>query len=254
MTAAILRELNAIESRENIRILLAVESGSRAWGFASPDSDYDVRFIYVRPKEQYLRLDQFRDVVEYPISDLLDVNGWDLQKALRLLHSSNPTLFEWFSSPVVYRAPAFRQDIRPLLSQYFSPKRSLHHYLNTALNHDKAFLQGALVRSKKYFYVLRPLLACEWILERGTPPPILFRDLIDTQLPTAMKPYVDHLLDIKVNAPELKEIERIEPLHAYIAETFASIRAALSSISEPEPLPWDALNRFFLTEISSQLF
>lgn len=233
MNEIIRSELSAIEQRENIRILLAAESGSRAWGFASPDSDYDVRFIYVRPKEQYLRLDQTRDVIEYPISNLLDINGWDLSKALRLLHSSNPTLFEWFSSPVAYRPPAFRQDIHPLLDQYFSPRRSLHHYLNTAVNHDKTFLQVPRVRAKKYFYALRPLLACRWILEKGTPPPILFSELTEAQLPSSMKPHIDRLLDIKMNAPELKEIERIEPIHTYSQRP--SLLSAKHSFPSPSP-------------------
>ena len=92
-----------IEDEEHIKIFLAVESGSWAWGFASPDSDYDVRFVYVRRTEDYLRLEMVRDVIELPINDVLDINGWDLQKTLKLLYKSNPTLFEWFSSPIVYK-------------------------------------------------------------------------------------------------------------------------------------------------------
>ncbi len=103
MRKKIKEQLRRIEDAENIKILLAVESGSRAWGFASPDSDYDVRFVYIRSLEDYLRLDATRDVIELPIDDVLDINGWDLQKTLRLLHKSNPTLFEWFSSPIVYK-------------------------------------------------------------------------------------------------------------------------------------------------------
>ena len=95
MLETIKQKLNEIEKRENVRILHAVESGSRAWGFASPDSDYDVRFIYVREKEFYLRLDKTRDVIEWQLDDTLDINGWDLAKALTLLHRSNPTVFEW---------------------------------------------------------------------------------------------------------------------------------------------------------------
>ena len=102
MEKIIVQRLHEIEEREHVRILLAVESGSRAWGFASPDSDYDVRFLYVRTMTDYLRLDPVRDVIEQPINDLLDMNGWDLQKALRLLYKSNPTLFEWLKSPIVY--------------------------------------------------------------------------------------------------------------------------------------------------------
>ena len=103
MKALILQRLKEIESRYDVRILLAVESGSRAWGFASKDSDYDVRFIYVRPRDFYLRLDKTRDVIEWQLDDTLDINGWDITKTLTLLHSSNPTLFEWNSSPIVYK-------------------------------------------------------------------------------------------------------------------------------------------------------
>ena len=101
-----------------------MESGSRAWGFASPDSDDDVRFIYVRPKVEYLRLDTVRDVIEVPINKVLDINGWDLQKALRLLYKSNPTLFEWFSSPIVYMETEFADEFRAMMMEYFSSKRS----------------------------------------------------------------------------------------------------------------------------------
>lgn len=103
-----------LEIRENIRILWAVESGSRAWGFPSPDSDYDVRFVYVRPLEWYLSLNPGRDVVELPIVDELDVAGWDLRKALRLLVKANPALLEWLSSPIVYRATAEVEGLRTL--------------------------------------------------------------------------------------------------------------------------------------------
>ena len=103
MFEAIAKELDLIEQAEHVRILHCVESGSRAWGFASPDSDYDVRFIYVRDEDFYLKLEETRDVIEWKLDDTLDINGWDLKKALRLLKQSNPTLFEWNSSPAVYR-------------------------------------------------------------------------------------------------------------------------------------------------------
>ena len=110
MRGKIQEQIRRIEESENIKILLAVESGSRAWGFASPDSDYDVRFVYIRRPEDYLRLDAIRDVIELPIDDILDINGWDLQKTLRLLYKSNPTLFEWFSSPIVYQETEFADN------------------------------------------------------------------------------------------------------------------------------------------------
>lgn len=151
MRETILSKLKEIENKENVKILLAVESGSRAWGFASPDSDYDVRFIYVRPKEDYLRLEKTRDVIELPIEGELDINGWDLDKTLRLLRASNPTLFEWFSSPIVYRETAFAQDFRSIMQRYFSSKRGLSHYLSMASSNYREYLKGDTVKAKKYF-------------------------------------------------------------------------------------------------------
>lgn len=133
-----------------MRILLAVESGSRAWGFASPDSDYDVRFIYVRPQNEYLRLDPHRDVIELPIDDVLDINGWDMYKTLQLLHKSNPTLFEWFSSPIVYLETDFAERFRGIMNSYFSTKRGLLHYLSMAEKNYRNYLRGDMVRAKKY--------------------------------------------------------------------------------------------------------
>ena len=88
----IVNRLEEIERSESVRILLAVESGSRAWGFPSPDSDYDVRFLYARPRDWYLSIDARRDVIECPIEDVLDINGWDIRKALHLLLKANPVL------------------------------------------------------------------------------------------------------------------------------------------------------------------
>lgn len=119
MQQLIVKKLEEIERQDHVRILLAVESGSRAWGFASEDSDYDVRFIYVRPRNDYLRLEKFRDVIELPLEGELDINGWDLDKTLRLLRSSNPTLFEWFSSPIVYRETPFADDFRSVMFKYY---------------------------------------------------------------------------------------------------------------------------------------
>lgn len=117
-------KLKEIEEKEHVRILHCVESGSRAWGFASPDSDYDVRFIYVRRSEDYLRLEKTRDVIEWQLDDTLDINGWDLQKALRLLYRSNPTLFEWNNSPVIYKTTPEWQEISQMISRFFVDKSS----------------------------------------------------------------------------------------------------------------------------------
>lgn len=203
-------KLAEIEQRENVRILHCVESGSRAWGFASPDSDFDVRFIYVRPKDFYLRLDKTRDVIEWQLDDVLDINGWDLQKALVLLHKSNPTLFEWNNSPIVYKTTPEWKVISDIISHYFQQKSGLYHYLSTAKSNYREYLHGETVRLKKYFYVLRPILACRWILEKQTPPPMLFTELANACLDDALVPAVNELLRLKMNTPELGEGKRID--------------------------------------------
>ena len=102
MKSRILSHLREIETTENVRIVYACESGSRAWGFPSADSDYDVRFLYVHPLEWYLSVDVKRDVIERPLQGGLDISGWDLKKALQLFRKSNPPLLEWLGSPIVY--------------------------------------------------------------------------------------------------------------------------------------------------------
>ncbi len=166
MKAIIKEKIREIEEKENIIILYCIESGSRAWGFASPDSDYDVRFIYIRPKEYYLKLEKTSDVIEWQLDDVLDINGWNLQKMLRLLHSSNPTVFEWRNSPIIYHQSDKWETIAKTIDNYFEPKASLYHYLSMAKKHYNLYFKGKEVRYKKYFYVLRPLFACKWILEK----------------------------------------------------------------------------------------
>lgn len=188
MRELILKKLKEIENQYRVHILLAVESGSRAWGFESPDSDYDVRFIYARRKEDYLKLEGTRDVIELPIDETLDINGWDIAKALRLLYKSNPTLFEWFSSPIVYcKNDSFFSKVKPLLSECFSSKSGLYHYLSMAKSNYREFLHGSIVKAKKYFYVLRPVLACRWILDKAAPPPMKFEELVATELPVELQ-------------------------------------------------------------------
>ncbi len=166
--------LNEIEESEGVRILYACESGSRAWGFASTDSDYDVRFLYCRPTSWYLavNLEAKRDVIERPIDDVLDVSGWDLRKALQLFRKSNPPLLEWLGSPIVYReVTQVAEQMRELAKTYYSPIACGYHYLHMARNNCREFLKSDVVRRKKYFYVLRPLLAIRWLeAERGVVP------------------------------------------------------------------------------------
>ena len=170
--------LNQIEEQYDVKILLAVESGSRAWGFASADSDYDVRFIYVHRPEQYLRIDSMKDVIEWQLDEVLDINGWDLRKALLAFAKGNPNVMEWANSPIIYRKSKHWDALCDAAMHYFSEKSALCHYYGTANSTLKGHLTGERIRYKKYFYALRPLLCCRWIEKYHTAPPMEFAKLL----------------------------------------------------------------------------
>jgi len=170
--------LDAIEEKHQVQILLAAESGSRAWGFASPDSDYDVRFIYMQRPEDYLRIDPKRDVIEWQLDEVLDINGWDLKKALKAFAKGNPNVLEWTQSPIVYRKAELWNAVSEAGLRYFSEKTALSHYYGTANSTYHEYLSGDTVRYKKYFYALRPLLCCRWIERYHEVPPVLFSELL----------------------------------------------------------------------------
>lgn len=170
--------LNQIEEQYDVKILLAVESGSRAWGFASADSDYDVRFIYVHRPEEYLRIDPMKDVIEWQFDEVLDINGWDLRKALLAFAKGNPNVMEWVNSPIIYRKSKHWDVLSEAAMHYFSEKSALCHYYGTANSTLKGHLTGDRIRYKKYFYALRPLLCCRWIEKYHTAPPMEFAKLL----------------------------------------------------------------------------
>ena len=247
MEELIKSKLKEIEEKENIKILHCVESGSRAWGVASPDSDYDVRFIYVRPKEFYLRLDKTRDVIEWQLDDTLDINGWDVPKALFLLYKSNPTLFEWNSSPIVYKTTDEWNSVADIINKYFVAKSGLYHYLSTAKSNYREYLKGEIVRLKKYFYALRPLLACKWILAKNTPPPMLFSELMDKYLDESIREDVLKLLDLKMNQPEIAEGKRFEKVNEYLDKTILEVEKQIKDLPSSHEQSWDELNDVFLS-------
>ncbi len=179
------KTLALTEEREGCTILLAVESGSRAWGFASQDSDYDVRFIYARPAWWYLSIaENRRDVIELPITGDLDINGWDIRKALQLFRKSNPALLEWLTSPTVYGERGdFAGKLRALVPEFYDRRASFYHYLSMARSNLREYLRGDIVWVKKYFYVLRPILACRWIENHSEPVPMEFEKLVAATCP-----------------------------------------------------------------------
>jgi hypothetical protein len=228
-----------------------VESGSRAWGFESTDSDYDVRFIYLRPWHWYLStdLEERRDVIERPISDQLDVSGWDLRKALRLLRKSNPPLLEWLHSPLVYvEHPEIAARLRALAPIFYSPRACWHHYLNMARGNFREYLRGDVVWRKKYFYVLRPLLAMKWIENRVGPVPMEFERLLALLPPSSLTEDIQALLVQKREGAELDEGPRIPSISEFIEPELSRAGAT----DEPRATEADAglLDQFFRGALS----
>lgn len=215
------RRLRNIEEQERVHILLAVESGSRAWGFASPNSDYDVRFIYAREKDWYVAVDleEKRDVIEYPIVDEMDVSGWDVRKSLRLFWKSNPSFVEWIQSPITYmEAGQFRQSIVEVLPQIYSVEKGIYHYRSMAKTNYRGYLRGETVPLKKYFYVLRPLLAVKWLEAEKCAAPIEFHRLLQFVDDIDVLDAIHDLLEKKKVQKEKERSPAVPVLNRYIEE------------------------------------
>ena len=252
---AVRRELAAVEITEDVKVLYAVESGSRAWGFASADSDYDVRLVYVHRPAWYLSIDleEKRDVIERQLPGDIDLSGWDLRKALRLFAKSNPPLVEWLDSSVIYHESGGLADrLRELLRPFYSPAAALHHYLRMAQNNWHAYCRGDRVRLKKYLYVLRPLLSARWIEQDRGPVPMLFRRLFVT---IADRPEllaeIEALLVRKMAGGELGEGSRIGPIHGFAAAELERLPAVAAGLTKTSPgvAPLDELFRETLNDV-----
>lgn len=239
------KKLKMIEEKYDVKILLAVESGSRAWGFASNDSDFDVRFIYVRSVNDYLKLEKKRDVIELPVDAVWDINGWDLNKTLRLMAAGNPTLFEWLNSPIVYKTTKQAQDLKVLADNYFNAEKAANHYLNLAKK-NYAGMQGDKVKAKRYFYVLRGILACQWILEKKSIPPVLFTCLMDELLSDDLKQVCLNLIEIKKVSEESDLIDRIPCFDEYIEVQLESLEVKVKQTKMTDKLGWEPLNQCFI--------
>jgi predicted nucleotidyltransferase len=220
MRATIAARLGAVAAEEGVRVLYAAESGSRAWGFASPDSDFDVRFIYTYPRDWYVSLWESRDVIERQIdAQRIDLSGWDIRKALRLLLKSNPVLHEWLVSPIVYVDGPLRRDLAELFAAHASPRALAHHYWSIARGQWRSEIAGrATVKLKKYLYIVRPLLSLAWIAERHGPPPMAVGALLEqSALPAAPRRAVEALLAEKRATPELGTRAPIAEIDAWAA-------------------------------------
>ena len=242
----ILDKLSEIEEKENVRIIYAVESSSRAWGVESPDSDYDVRFIYIRNKEDYLKLQEMRDVIEWQLDDVLDINGWDLKKTLIQFHKGNATLFEWANSPIVYKKSDEWQVVYEGAKKYFSRKIALYHYYGTANNTFKQYLQDDVVRYKKYIYALRPLLACKYIEDNHSIPPVRFDELLMQKLPEDLSDEIDKMLDVKSRSDEKDLNPQLPVIKSYIENEINRYEQLIKTMDDDRTADWETLNKLFL--------
>lgn len=245
MRDIIMKELRDIEVKGDLRILFAIESGSRAWGFPSPDSDYDVRFVYARPVDWYLTLAPGRDVYELPIDEVLDINGWDIKKALGLLLKPNPVMLEWLSSPIRY---IWNDDICEQLTT-FSKKVThgpacLNHYLHLGGRQWDIYIDGKdEVNLKKYFYIVRPAMAVRWMrLRPAIIPPMNFHELLaGIDLDDGLTNALNDLLLAKSLSKEIGKAKRVDFIDDFITAEFEWAREAVKSIKgDKSPLHGEA--------------
>ena len=256
MKEHILEALKQIEIEYEVKILYACESGSRAWGFPSMNSDYDVRFIYVHKKEWYLSIDQRRDVLEVPkhdklsipVNKLLDLNGWELTKALRLFRKSNPPFLEWLHSNIVYyqEGSAFNK-LKTLESQIFSPVSCLYHYLKMAKGNYRDFLIREEKKIKSYFNIFRPLLASIWIEKYNTFPPIEFNRLLENALPAGViRDKIYSLIDQKIAGQVLDHNPKTNLIKPFLRDEIDRLEMYVNELKVDNPDPTESLNHLFI--------
>jgi uncharacterized protein len=229
-------ELQQLEREQEIKILYACESGSRAWGFPSPDSDYDVRFIYLRPLEWYLSIEDRSDTIDLPVNSLLDINGWDLRKALKLFKGSNSAIYEWIQSPIIYQSDRqLTTELLDLAPSYYACRAGIHHYLNMTIGCYREHLQSDVVKLKKYFYALRPILAAKWIVTDRTFPPMVFSKLLELiNHRQDVLTEIDRLLTIKATANESATIANSLILNEFIRSEIEDYERAVKLIPKHE--------------------
>ena len=261
ISQSIKEKLSQIEERENIRIIYACESGSRAWGFASPDSDYDVRFVFVRPVQDYLKVKEIPDFIDAELNEDYDINGWDLKKFCKQLYKSNPVIFEWADSPIVYKTSDDWEKLKAMMKDYVCQKTMIYHYLGLANSSIKKYLIGDEITYKKYFYILRALLAASWIFYNKTPAPTEFSKLVSAEIKNHSLD-VEYLSNRVLSKEDFAEIlnnlyekkvldsEKASGKRNPYLENFIDIRMAMLDCEreslEKQVFSWDRLDQLFL--------
>lgn len=230
---AIPAHLKNIEKEFDVKVLLAVESGSRAWGFESRNSDWDVRFIYVHKPEWYLKVEEQHDVIEHLYEDDVDLAGWELRKALSLLRRSNPCLLEWFHSPkVYYMDEEFGKRILEIEQDFFNPVKSMYHYNRIYNKHNERYLQQEGYHMKRFLYYLRGVLACQWIEKNKSIPPVSFKELYESMVTDVhIKEKIEAMVEVKKEGKECdmlvvdnELVEYAKKLADYYNEVVGSFR------------------------------
>lgn len=243
-------KLRQIEEKYGIRVLYAAESGSRAWGTASPQSDFDVRFIYIRPRKDYLRLEGIRDVLEFPIEEGWDMCGWDIRKMLQLLHNANSQIYEWFASPVVYVDDGFSERLRPVLEDFFSVRTAAYHYLHQAGLKMKKLKKSEEAKVKHYLYSLQHLASVQWVLERREPVAVNLRALMP-YLPEEVLGRAEELLHQKISHQFF--VPHDPKLDAWLEDEYSCLDRRIGQLPREEEKDWEILNSFFLSELDSMI-
>lgn len=248
-------KLAQIEKRENIRILFACESGSRAWGFASSDSDYDVRFVFVRQAEDYLKINEPPDFLNCELNEIYDINGWDLKKFFKQLYKSNPVIFEWASSPIVYKETAEWASVKSSMSRYVNLKTMIHHYLGLANHILEEPFAGEKVKRKKYLYLSRAVLAASWIFYRRSPAPAEYSELVKAEIgfdgdfsedEKASQSYFWTLKGSESESSEKSEIERFPAFEIILKNTILEIEKGIKKLKDEKSAGWEELDEIFL--------
>jgi len=243
--------LRNIERDHDCRVLHACEAGSRAWGFPSPDSDYDVRFVYVHRREWYLRLNESRDTLEWFAPGDLDYSGWELRKALRLFRTCNLSLNEHLQSPIIYeKDDAFAARLAAFIPEYFNPKKAVFHYLGVAKQFIEPVVRREQIGIKKLFYILRPLLACQWVIKFQSMPPTEFSRLLEE---TDLSPNVIEMIDAFRTQKETAAEKTMFDVPQYFADWVLDLDADAERSAHTLPTGpstgWQPLNQLFLDTV-----
>jgi uncharacterized protein len=252
MRQEISRSLAAVEAEHGIRVLYACESGSRAWGFASRDSDWDVRFFFVRPQREYLRVQIPADQIHRDLPGDLDMTGWDVRKALHHVAKSGASVFEWLGSPVVYvDRDGFASELRRLARDCFRVRPAVHHYLGLAkqlwpqAGGDEAELNG-----KKCLYVMRATLCARWCLMHGTPPPVAFAELLPLVGDAALREEILRFVALKTEGSESDAFPVSGRLREFLTATRAACDAAQADLAAAA-VDLSPLDAFFQRTLSA---